>query len=61
MTMLGREVLELVYDILAQNPVSQADRDRVTDALDHVDYDHHKIVIGGNDLRIYDHEGDDEL
>ena len=54
--MLGRDVLELVYDILAQNEVSQADRDRVTEALDYVDYDHHKIVIGGNELRIYDHE-----
>lgn len=54
--MLGKEVLELTYDILAQNEVSQADRDRVTEALDHIDYDNSKIVIGGNDLRIYDHE-----
>lgn len=54
--MLGREVLELTYDILAQNEVSQEDRDRVTANLSHIDYDHNKIVIGGNDLRIYDHE-----
>lgn len=54
--MVGKRVLELVYDILAQNPVTQEERDEVTEALEYVDFDHHKIVIGGNDLRIYDHE-----
>lgn len=54
--MTGKEVLDLTYDLLAQNPVSQEDRDRLTEEVVHVDHDHHKIVIGGNDLRIYDHE-----
>lgn len=54
----GNELLELIYDILAQNEVSQQDKDRVTKVLDHIDYDHSKIVIDNMDLRLYDHEED---
>lgn len=54
--MTGRDVLEITYDILAGNEVSDEDRERIKEAVEYVDYDHYKIVIGGNDLRIYDHE-----
>lgn len=61
----GKELLELTYDILANNDVSDEDRKRVTESIQYVDYDNYKIVFGSQtpkgvvetmDFRLYDHE-----
>lgn len=43
--MLGNDILEIIYDILAQNNVTQSDRDLVTSYIDHIDYDNGQIVF----------------
>jgi hypothetical protein len=38
-------LIETVYDILAQNPVKESDKQHVLDHIDHVDYDALEIVF----------------
>lgn len=38
-------MLETIYDILAQNEVSQAARDEVLRRIDHINYDDKSIVF----------------
>lgn len=43
-----------VYDILAQNDVEQSVKDSVTELIDHVDYEHQKIVLKASNGKEYE-------
>jgi hypothetical protein len=45
--MSNRDLLETVYDILANNEVAQQAREEVARRIDHIDYDVHEIVFDG--------------
>ena len=39
------DFMNCIYDILAQNSVSQAERDEITEVIDHVDTEQNTIVF----------------
>lgn len=45
--MNSKDLLNSVYDLIAQNGVSQDERDDLTDLVDHVDLDRQTIVFKG--------------
>lgn len=39
------DFINTIYDILAQNEVSQAERDEITEVIDHADSERHALVF----------------